>query len=118
MTTEVAVDVRTNRLRESLTGSLMQPGFDAYDALREFRAALGRPEWHQLATCRGHGPKTFFSDTETRRLEARSMCEQCPVSAECFEAGTATTETSKGLNPNRSAGRPSTVNGVPSSVYE
>ena len=92
MTTEVAVDVRTNRLRESLTGSLMQPGFDAYDALREFRAALGRPEWHQLAACRGHGPKTFFSATEHQHLEARVMCERCPVSAECLDAGIGTTE--------------------------
>lgn len=54
-----------------------------------------RPTWHARAACRGMGPDLFFPPVDERHgpdapySRARQVCQRCPVSAECAEAGAA-----------------------------
>lgn len=65
--------------------------FDGWETLVDAIEAA-RPAWHTEALCRGmmvDGRTVFFpgrgenADTQT----ARSICQGCPVKAECLEAG-------------------------------
>jgi WhiB family transcriptional regulator, redox-sensing transcriptional regulator len=65
-------------------------GWDLWDVLPD------RPAWHDLAACRGVGPRTFFPRTDDRRIAsdrrykfALKYCRDCPVVAECRAAGEA-----------------------------
>jgi WhiB family transcriptional regulator, redox-sensing transcriptional regulator len=53
-----------------------------------------RPAWHELAACRGVGPKAFFPSTDDRWPSsqrryrfARVYCRDCPVVDDCLVAG-------------------------------
>jgi hypothetical protein len=53
-----------------------------------------RPPWHALAACRGAGAKNFFPRTDDRRMSSQrryrfglAYCNNCPVVAQCLEAG-------------------------------
>ncbi len=59
----------------------LRPGDDPPDILA---LLTERPEWHAEAACRGRGTAVFFAgSTDT----ARTVCDGCPVVAECAEAG-------------------------------
>ena len=46
-----------------------------------------RPEWHELAACRGVGTDLFFPERGEGVTVAWAYCDRCPVRAECAEAG-------------------------------
>jgi WhiB family redox-sensing transcriptional regulator len=49
---------------------------------------LERPAWHAEAACRGMGPSEFFLEGHGVAYRfARTVCADCPVKAECAEAG-------------------------------
>ena len=48
---------------------------------------LARPAWHALAACRGVGPETFYIDKGGDYRPAYDLCANCPVTAECADAG-------------------------------
>ena len=72
-----------------------------------------RPPWHTLAACRGVEPKIFFPRTDDRRMSSQrryrfglTYCRECPVLAECSEAGeTEVFGLWGGLTPTERAGR-------------
>lgn len=54
-----------------------------------------RPDWFDLAKCRGMDPNLFFPDRfdDTGCVdEAKAVCAECPVSAECLELAMVTHE--------------------------
>ncbi|HEX7355276.1 MAG TPA: WhiB family transcriptional regulator [Mycobacteriales bacterium] len=54
---------------------------------------LERPEWHRRAACRGMGPSAFYPESgwghapTAEAAAARAVCAECPVRAECADAG-------------------------------
>ena len=53
---------------------------------------ITRPAWHAQAACRGVGTEAFFVEgrgraNHTRKQAVELYCSQCPVVAECREAG-------------------------------
>ena len=49
---------------------------------------LKRPAWHAEAACRGMGPSKFFLEGRGADYRlARAVCADCPVQAQCAEAG-------------------------------
>jgi WhiB family redox-sensing transcriptional regulator len=44
-----------------------------------------RPSWMRRAACRGRGVDAFFADEKATQAKARTVCEDCPVRAECLE---------------------------------
>jgi WhiB family redox-sensing transcriptional regulator len=50
---------------------------------------LGRPEWHQLASCRGMGHGAFVRGEAADYGPTRELCAGCPVRQECLEAALA-----------------------------
>lgn len=71
-----------------LTGSLV-------GRARQIIPALGpnREPWQQQAACRGIGTDAFFPERnkesgrirQGQYLEAKRICDQCPVRAECLD---------------------------------
>jgi WhiB family redox-sensing transcriptional regulator len=44
--------------------------------------------WREHAACRGIDPNVFYPDTFTGASdEGRTVCQRCPVTAECLAAG-------------------------------
>jgi WhiB family transcriptional regulator, redox-sensing transcriptional regulator len=43
-----------------------------------------RPDWHQLANCRGVDPDLFFPERGASAREAKAVCRACDVQAECL----------------------------------
>ena len=43
-----------------------------------------RPDWHAEAACRGLAPDLFYPARGESLAAARSVCEGCPVQAECL----------------------------------
>lgn len=70
----------------------MSSRYDIYDRIAEIVQAREQP-WRQRAACRGMGTGIFYppdsrsgrpvKDAPTPLAEARSICERCPVQAEC-----------------------------------
>lgn len=46
-----------------------------------------RPTWHQHAACRDIGPRTFYIERGGDTRPARDLCDTCPVTEPCREAG-------------------------------
>jgi WhiB family redox-sensing transcriptional regulator len=71
---------------EAVLAWLLKPNAGA--SISEILAELvNRPAWHADAACRGVGTATFFhvsvgGPAPTR--DAKSLCESCPVTAECL----------------------------------
>lgn len=40
--------------------------------------------WRNDAACAGSDPELFFPDVRAAAAEARKVCENCPVQAECL----------------------------------
>jgi WhiB family redox-sensing transcriptional regulator len=43
------------------------------------------PPWRANAACRGLDPSIFYPLTDEEALQAKSVCESCPVQASCLE---------------------------------
>jgi WhiB family transcriptional regulator, redox-sensing transcriptional regulator len=67
---------------DAVTLWLMTPG--APDVPLTLEGFLARPQWHQLASCRGE-TRTFFSGAVDTIERARAICRDCPVRQECHE---------------------------------
>lgn len=65
---------------------------------------LGRPDWHQLAACRGVGTDAFFIERGESSAPARTYCDGCPVTGQCAASALANRE-SHGIWAGRSADR-------------
>jgi Transcription factor WhiB len=86
--------------------------------LVEVLAAWERPEWHTRAACRGVGPEEFFPPFQEGRGHANAAqqtyaettvkyCGNCPVRAECLEAGAGeTVGLWGGVGPRKRKARP------------
>ncbi len=48
-----------------------------------FRFWTQRPAWMDQAECRGLNPNLFFPERGDVAAEARAVCAECPVQAEC-----------------------------------
>ena len=46
-----------------------------------------RPEWHARAECRSMGTELFFPERGGNGTEGKTVCESCPVVAQCLAAG-------------------------------
>ena len=44
-----------------------------------------RPEWYDLAACRGVGPHEFYLDRGDSTARALAICAGCPVRQQCAE---------------------------------
>ena len=45
-----------------------------------------RPEWHELAACRGADPEIFFRGQGQEVDTAKRICAGCPVQLPCLQA--------------------------------
>lgn len=101
---------------DSGLAALVDP--DTLEWEEEDMSTLGQT-WHLLAACSGHDPELWFptgdpgSDGYRRQAEdARAVCDDCPVSAECLDdalrAG-ATDGVWGGLDPDQRRALPLTV---------
>lgn len=43
------------------------------------------PEWHDQAVCKGKDPDLWFLDRGDSSAEAKAICAECPVEAECLD---------------------------------
>jgi transcription factor WhiB len=66
---------------EALILWLMTP-----EAPAGFLELFAPPAWYSQAACRHVGPATFFPEGRAS-AEALALCAECPVRAECAEAG-------------------------------
>ena len=44
-----------------------------------------KPSWSLKAACNGLDPQVFYPDPEDEGLEAKAVCEVCPVREPCLE---------------------------------
>lgn len=52
----------------------------------------GRPDWHEMANCRGLDPEMFFPERGESTGEAKAVCCECPVQGECLDHALVNTE--------------------------
>lgn len=57
------------------------------DSLAAAFLLLERPAWHREAACRGSDPAVFYPERSETTVDAKRICEDCPVSQDCAEAG-------------------------------
>ncbi len=72
-------DFRSDALEQMMRG----------DDLPDLASLLDRPLWHELANCLGVGPEVFFSAGGRSSRQAKALCAECVVRAECLAAATA-----------------------------
>jgi WhiB family redox-sensing transcriptional regulator len=46
---------------------------------------IGRPSWHERASCRGEGPVAWFPGPGADLSAAIRICGRCPVREECLK---------------------------------
>ncbi len=46
---------------------------------------MNTPAWRKRAACNGLDPHTFYPDPDDEGLEAKAVCEVCPVREPCLE---------------------------------
>jgi WhiB family redox-sensing transcriptional regulator len=44
-------------------------------------------DWAILGLCRDEDPELFFRDDIISQMAAKTICQRCPVRAECLDAG-------------------------------
>lgn len=49
-----------------------------------WRELVERPEWFELAACRGMNPELFFPARGESVAQTKAVCRECDVQAECL----------------------------------
>ncbi len=62
---------------------------DAADVLMTLEDFLARPAWHQRASCKSVGVRTYFANDEGTLELARAVCASCEIRQECYDTAMA-----------------------------
>ena len=79
----VAREVSATR---DMTAWMLARMMESTSPLPDMSDLISRPAWQKQAACRGDGTERFFPPAGAAdMLEARRICNSCPVTAECLK---------------------------------